>query len=149
MTTRSAVIPYTVSAFTHNRREVELISSLDRSDGYPGMISRPSDVAQIELFLRGSDGGLRHQYTYTNRHKDFTAVLYEDIQEKYGARILQDDTDSIVNGETKFFVFADDNQWGFHVLPIARRDEGLFMGRKVLFPFENDRSELDFFDGMK
>lgn len=147
--TRSAVIPYSVSAFTHNRREVELISSLHRSDSAPGAISRPSDVVQLDLFLRGSDGALRQQYGYSNRPQDYAAVLYEDIQAQYGERIPQDDTDSIVNGETKFFVFADDNHWGFHVLPVARRDEGLFLGRKALFPFETDQSELDFFDGMK
>lgn len=149
ITTRSAVIPYTVSAFTHNRREVELISSLRRSDSAPGAISRPSDVVQLDLFLRGSDGTLRQQYSYNNRSQDYKSVLYEDIRAQYGERIPQDDTDSIVNGETKFFVFADDNHWGFHVLPVARRDEGLFLGRKALFPFETDKSELDFFDGMK
>ncbi|MOA66237.1 hypothetical protein D3C78_1929250 [compost metagenome] len=54
-----------------------------------------------------------------------------------------------MNGETKYFVFADDNHWGFYVLPIARQNEGLLLGRKELFPFESDRSELDFFDGTK
>lgn len=147
--TRSAAIPYTVSAFTHHRREVQLISSLRRSDSMPGTISRPSGVVQLDLFLRGSDDALRRQYSYMNASEDYRPVLYEDIQAQYGERIPQDDTDSIVNGETKFFVFADEHQWGFHVLPIARRDEGLFLGRKELFPFESDSSELDFFDGMK
>lgn len=147
--TRAAVIPYTVSAFTHNRREVELIGNLHRSDSAPGMISRPSEVAELELFLRGSEGSLRQQYSYRNRRQDYKPVLYEEIREQYGERIPQDDTDSIENGETKFFVFPDERQWGFHVLPIARRDEGLFLGRKELFPYESDSSELDFFDGMK
>ena len=147
--TRSAAIPYTVSAFTHHRREVELISSMRRSNSMPGTISRPSGVVQLDLFLRGSDDALRRQYSYINLPEEYTPVLYEDIRAQYGERIPQDDTDSIVNGETKFFVFADEHQWGFHVLPIARRDEGLFLGRKELFPFESDSSELDFFDGMK
>ena len=147
--TRAAVIPYTVSAFTHNRREVELIGNLHRSDSAPGKISRPSEAAELDLFLRGSEGSLRQQYRYRNRRQDFKPVLYEDIREQYGERIPQDDTDSIENGETKFFVFPDEHQWGFHVLPIARRDDGLFLGRKELFPYESDSSELDFFDGMK
>lgn len=147
--TRSAAIPYTVSAFTHHRREVQLISSLRRSDSMPGTISRPSGVVQLDLFLRGSDDALRRQYSYINSAEDYKPVVYEDIRAHYGERIPQDDTDSIVNGETKFFVFADEHEWGFHVLPIARRDEGLFLGRKELFPFESDSSELDFFDGTK
>lgn len=39
--------------------------------------------------------------------------------------------------------------WGFQVFPIARQDEQLYVGEQVLFPFEKDMSELDFFDGMK
>ncbi|MNC79228.1 hypothetical protein D3C75_1316510 [compost metagenome] len=54
-----------------------------------------------------------------------------------------------MNGETKFFVFADHQAWGFQVFPIARQAEQLYVGEQVLFPFENDMSELDFFDGMK
>lgn len=149
MTTQAAVIPYSVCALTHNGREVELISPLERSNGAPGMISRPSGAAQLELFLRGGDGTLRQRYIYHNRPEEYREVLFEDIHAQYGGRIRQDDTDSIVNGETKFFVFADESHWGFHVFPIARKDERLYVGRRELLPFENERSELDYFDGMK
>ncbi|MUG44343.1 molecular chaperone [Paenibacillus woosongensis] len=149
ITNHAAVIPYSVSAYTHDRRELELISSLERTNRVLGFISRPYHTQEIEFLLRGADGGLRHSYVYHNRTKDYQSVKYEDIQAVYGDKIPQDDTDSIVNGETKYFVFADDNHWGFYVLPIARQNEGLLLGRKELFPFESDRSELDFFDGTK
>ena len=49
----------------------------------------------------------------------------------------------------KFFVFAGEDHWGFHVVPVARRDEQLYLGTKEFFAFETDLSELDFFDGLK
>ncbi|HEY2492970.1 MAG TPA: molecular chaperone [Paenibacillus sp.] len=149
ITNYSAVIPYTVSAHTHNKQEKELISSLERSNRVLGSISRPFDTAEIEFFLHGSDGGLRQSYLYVNKVEDYRPVTHEEIHLAYDGKIPQDDTDSIVNGETKWFVFADDNHWGFHVLPIARRKDGLHLGRKQIFAFESDRSELDFFDGLK
>ncbi|MEN1990408.1 molecular chaperone [Paenibacillus hubeiensis] len=145
----AAVIPYKISAYTHNGREKALISSLDRSDGMPGSISRPSETTEVELYVSGSDGFLRHKLVYGNRPNMYKEVLYEDIRDQYQGKIPQDDTDSIVNGETKFFVFPDDRHWGFYVLPIARKNERLYLGPQKLFPFEPDLSELDFFDGMK
>lgn len=149
ITNQAAVIPYSVTAYTHNGREVGLIQHLNRSDGAPGSISRPSEVAEVELFLRGSDGVVRQKYKYMNQSKKYTAMLYEEIAKRLAGRIPQDDTDSIMNGETKFFVFADHEAWGFQVFPIARQAEQLYVGEQVFFPFENDMSELDFFDGMK
>ena len=145
----SSVIPYAVSAHTHNHQEKELISSLERSNRVLGSISRPFDTAEIEFFLHGSDGGLRHSYLYVNKIADYRPITHQEINLAYVDKIPQDDTDSIVNGETKWFVFADDNHWGFHVLPIARQKDGLHLGRKQIFAFESDLSELDFFDGLK
>lgn len=82
-----------------------LISSLDRSDGIPGSISRPFETAEVELYLSGSDGQLRQKFVYANRPDFYKEVLYEDIRDRYGDKIPQDDTDSIVNGETKFLCF--------------------------------------------
>ncbi|AWB43679.1 molecular chaperone [Paenibacillus sp. CAA11] len=146
---QAAMIPYAVSAYTHSGRQVELIRYLDPSNGSPGAVSRPSDVAEVELYLFGSDGQLRHKYSYYNQTNNYKPVLYEDIAKHLDGRIPQDDTDSIVNGETKFFVYADLQQWGFHVLPVARQADQLYLGKGVIFPFEQDVSELDFFDGFK
>lgn len=143
------MIPYAVSAYTHHGQEINLIHNLDRSDQAYGSISRPSDVREIELMIRGSEGSLRHKYICYNHQEKYTPVLYEEIHDKYQGRIPQDDTDSIMNGETKFFVFTDDTQWGFYVLPVARSHEALYLGQKQFFPFESEESELDFFDGLK
>lgn len=144
ITHEAAVIPYTVSAYSHNLRQKVLINSLERSDGLPGSISRPFETAEVELYVSGSDGTLRQKCVYVNRKENYEQVVYEDIQSRFGTKIPQDDTDSIMNGETKFFVFADHSHWGFHVLPVARRDEQLLLGHKRLFAYENESSELDF-----
>ncbi|UZM98292.1 hypothetical protein OL548_26805 [Lysinibacillus sp. MHQ-1] len=103
----------------------------------------------MNFFLTGSDPQAAHKYTYINRQENFVPVLYESIASNYFDKIPQDETDSIVNGEVKFFVFAGEDHWGFHVVPVARKEEQLMIGSKEFFAFETDLSELDFFDGLK
>ncbi|OXM85382.1 hypothetical protein [Paenibacillus rigui] len=143
------VIPYSVSAFTHDRQEKLLISSQERLNRVQGSVSRPIGTAEVEFYLAGADGEVRHKYVYAGDASRYRPIRHEDIAEAYGGKIPQDDTDSIVNGEAKYFVFAEANAWGFHVLPVARRDEQLYWGEKQFFAFENGLSELDFFDGRK
>jgi hypothetical protein len=149
ITHHAPMVPYSVSAFTHSRQEQLLISSQERLGHVQGSVSRPFNTAEVEFSLSGADGSVLHKYVYASDSASFKPIRYEDIAEAYGAKIPQDDTDSIVNGEVKFFVFAEDNAWGFYVLPVARRDEQLHLGKKQFFAFENDLSELDFFDGRK
>ncbi|WP_225445685.1 molecular chaperone [Paenibacillus arenosi] len=149
ITQEAPVVPYQLTAITHNRHEKVLMASHQRLDQVHGFISRPLDVAETEFYLKESDGELRRKLVYRNKPDSYRAVMYEEIARMYGHHILQDDTDSIVNGEAKFFVFAQDSNWGFHVVPISRKDEQLYIGKKEFFAFENDLSELDFFDGLK
>lgn len=149
VTNHAPVVPYAVSAFTHNRQEKLLISSLERLNQIHGSISRPWGVTEVEFFLTGSDNQTPYKYIYINRKEDFTPTLYENIAAQYQDKIPQDETDSITNGEVKFFVFAAEDHWGFHVVPVARREEQLFVGNKAFFAFETELSELDFFDGLK
>lgn len=149
VTNHAPVVPYEVSAFTHNRQEKLLISSLERLNQIHGSISRPWGVADVEFYLRGSESNTAYRYIYVNDAKSYTPVLFEAIAKQYQGKIPQNETDSIVNGEVKFFVFAGEDHWGFYVVPVARRDEQLYVGHKELFSFETDLSELDFFDGLK
>ncbi|MGE7022161.1 molecular chaperone [Solibacillus cecembensis] len=148
VTNQAPVVPYEVSAFTHNRQEKLLISSLERLNQIHGSISRPWGVIEVEFYLRDSEYNTSHKYVYFNRKENYVPVLYETIASYYQANIPQNETDYIKNGEVKFFVFAEEN-WGFHVVPVARIDEQLFLGKKEFFAFEPDLSELDFFDGLK
>ena len=150
MTNHAPVIPYAVSALTHNRQNKVLISSQERLNQIHGTISRPWGVTEVEFFLWRSDDTPSLKFIYFNHLEDFIPVIYEQIESFYSAdKIPQEETDSIANGEIKFFVFAGENHWGFHVVPVARRDEQLFIGNKEFFAFETDLSELDFFDGQK
>jgi hypothetical protein len=148
ITNHIPAIPYTVSAWTHTGREKELIASLE-SNRVRGSISRPSHAAEVEFFLTADGGKLRQRHVYRSRPEAFEPMPYEEIAVLYGRDIPQDDTDSIRNEETKYFVFVGDSRWGFYVVPITRRDELLHLGPKRFFAFENDLSELDFFDGTK
>lgn len=144
-------IPYSVSGFTHENKEVMLIFSLDRQQTN-GHLSRNSGIRQLELFLKDGAGNQKYRYIYENREKEYQKTTYEDIIAKYPSYrdcILQDETDVIEEGEVKFFVFAAKDQWGFFLVPVTRKDSILYLGRDAFYAFENDCWEMDFFDGMK
>ncbi|MEY8746882.1 molecular chaperone [Paenibacillus tundrae] len=142
------VVPYTISSLTHAGLEKNLIEGLNGKKT-SGFISRPSHVSEIEFNLTSMDGKQRGRYLYHNQPEAYEMKSYEEIAVKFGRFILQDDTDSIRNGESKFFVFAGEQRWGFVVVPVARKNEQLHLGPKKFFPFELETSELDFFDGSK
>ncbi|TYQ16928.1 UNVERIFIED_CONTAM: hypothetical protein Cloal_3509 [Acetivibrio alkalicellulosi] len=143
------VIPYSVSALTFNKQEKTLICSLERMTQARGFISRPIGVMEVEFYLKNSDGHLRHTHVYKNSFEEYKRVLADEITQEFKDNILQDDTDTIRNGEVRFFLYSHDKNWGFYVVPVARKDEHLYLGKKKFFPFEDDLSELDFFDGLK
>jgi hypothetical protein len=143
------VIPYSLSALTYNKQEKMLIYSLDKMNQVKGFISRPNGVMEIKFFLKSQAGILRQEFIYENDFsKDYEAIFAEDIGNRF-PEILQEDTDTIQNGETRFFLFAHDRNWGFYVVPVAREEDQLYLGKRKYFAFEDDLSELDFFDGLK
>ena len=142
-------IPYSVSAFTFNKQEKILICSLERMNQARGFISRPIGVQEIEFYLKSMEGNLRQTYVYKNNFNDYKVILPEEIIHEYPGKIFQEDTDTIRNGEVRFFLYTQDANWGLHVVPVARKDDQLYIGKKKFYAFENDLSELDFFDGLK
>ncbi|MBR3770849.1 MAG: molecular chaperone, partial [Clostridium sp.] len=145
------MIPYSVTGFTHENKEVQLIYSLDQEQRY-GYLSRNRGIRQLELLLKDGSGKLKFRYTYNNYERDYVPVTYEEIQDKYidyAEYIIQDDTDNISDTEVKFFVFAAKDQWGFFIVPITRQGTQLYLGREEFYGFENDIWEVDFFDGTK
>lgn len=148
---RMPSIPYSISGYTHENREVMLIYSLDRKQTY-GHLSRNSAIRQLELFLKDGSGNLKYRYIYDNREENYIKTTYEEVEEKYinyRECLRQDDMDDIVEGEVKFFIFAAKDQWGFFLVPVTRRDSFLYLGREAFYAFENDHWEMDFFDGTK
>jgi hypothetical protein len=143
------VIPYQLSALTYNKQEKMLIYSLDKMNQVKGFISRPLRVMELKFFLKNQDGLLKQEFVYENDFKDYTVTCPENISEQFPDKIYQEDTDTIQNGEARFFLFAHERNWGFHVVPIARAQDQLYIGKKKYFAFEDELSELDFFDGLK
>ena len=67
----------------------------------------------------------------------------------YRGTVIQEETDTIVEGEMKFFVWVSRKRWGFVVLPVLRDGDLLYKGEETFFDFEDDTWELNFFDGKK
>jgi hypothetical protein len=143
------VIPYSINAITFTAEEKKIIPSQIRIDKAKGNISKPLSAREIKFYLKSDEGVLKKEYIYINDPKKYKAMVVDDIINQYPDKISQKDTDTIRNGAVKFFLFADDNSWGFFVLPICRRDEQLYIGEKKHFAFEDDLSKLDYFDGLK
>ena len=146
--TKQPILPYVISAYTHTGEDKVLIHSLDKKHIY-GHISRFMERIVLKLYLKDTNGNIRHEYEYDNRPEDFKRTTYEKIEVNYGKIISQDETDNIINEEVKFFVWARPKEWGFSVLPILRHEEGLYIGKEVFYLFENDEWETNFFDGLK
>ncbi|MCH5343804.1 MAG: molecular chaperone [Acetatifactor sp.] len=143
-----AAFPYIVTAITHTGEEKVLIQSLDRNN-IRGFISRNMADLTLQLYLKDASQNVRYKYNYSVNAGDFVTAEADDILEKYHGEILQDDLDSIVNRELKFFVLGDEERWGFVVVPVLRKEEQLMLGPDHFFLFETDSWLTNFFDGTK
>lgn len=144
-------IPYSISAYTHEQEEKQLIYNLEQEKIY-GTISRNKNMEQLELFLRDGDSKLKHRFLYQNDSKEYTPKTYEEIRNIYliyQEFLIQEETDTIANNEVKFFVFAAKEQWGFYLVPVTREGTQLYLGKEAFYPFENNAWEVNFFDGEK
>lgn len=143
-----ASLPFIITVDTHTGNQKTLIHSLDKHSK-KGNISRSMDKLTLKLYLKDTDENTRCEYIYNCNYDDFVLITYDEIYNQYGEIILQEDTDSIVSGEVKFFVWADDDRWGFHVLSVLRKDGDLMLGQNKFFSFESDLWVKNFFDGLK
>ncbi len=138
--------PYIVTAITHTGEEKNLIKSLDREQTW-GYISRNMTDLTLQLFLKDLNGQQRYKYNCSFNRKDFRPAEAEEIVEKYQGQIIQDDVDSIVEKELRSFVLADEERWGFLVVPVLRKEERLMLGPDQFFLFETEDWLTNFFDG--
>lgn len=147
ITSNEAISPYAITSLEYNKNEKVIIECKENLKKLGGYISRPIEAQEIEFYLKDDMNNIKQTYTYKNNIDDYEYITPEKILEKYENKILQDDTDTIINEEVRFFIFSNNTIWGFCVLPILRRNDQLYIGKEVYFPFENDLSEKDFFDG--
>lgn len=142
------VLPYTVSALTHNGREVELVNGFLREDE-TRFVSRNLEDVTLQLFLKDTEGKVRYHFHFDCEPESFREVTYEDIRNTYGNSILQKETDSIVNREIRFFAWKRCREWGYVIVPVYRKEERLYLGMEQFYPFEHEGWVKNFFDGMK
>ena len=140
-------LPYRLTGFTHNGEEVELI---DGSRGIShGELSRNMDNLTLMLYLKDQEGNNRYNFTYTCTQDEFEPKTQEEIEAIYGSHIPQDDTDTIIHREAKFFIWSEPKEWGFMIVPVYREGETLMLGKEKFQSFENDGWMNSFFDGTK
>lgn len=148
ITNEHAAFPYMVTAITHTGEEKILIRRLDRKNIH-GYISRNMADLTLQLYLKDISGTVRYKYNCSVRPEQFQPVEAEEIVEKYEGTIAQDDVDSIVERELRFFVVADETRWGFVVIPVMRKTEQLMLAEEQFFLFETESWLTNFFDGTK
>lgn len=141
-------LPYEIMALTHENKEKVLIKSLDRED-HIGYISRFKIGKQLDLYLSDEQGKRLKTYYFEYDTAKFQKTTQEEMDRNYPNTVIQEETDIIVEGEMKFFVWVSRKRWGFVVLPILREGELLYKGEETFFDFEDDTWELNFFDGRK
>ncbi|MDR0490393.1 MAG: hypothetical protein LBH28_04000 [Oscillospiraceae bacterium] len=140
-------LPYVLTARTHNGDPVTLIKSLDR-EHMSGMVSRYIAASEVELTLGDTRGNEKYKFLMSCDPASFQKATYDQIETRYGGHIPQEDVDTIENGEVRYFVWADAGQWGFSLVPVARRDEDLHIGPQQLRSFENESWMVNYFDGL-
>lgn len=148
ITHEQAAFPYMVTAFTHTNQEVTLIHSLDR-ENTSGFISRNMADLTLKLYLKDLEGRQRYIYNCSCDPDKFSNQKAEEIVSRYSGQIRQDDLDDIVDRELKFFILADEDRWGFTVVPVLRREGQLQLGPDQFFRFETEGWVTNFFDGTR
>lgn len=145
---RVGSLPYEIMAYTHENKEKILIRSLDARD-HIGYISRFHIGNQLDLYLYDGQGRRLKTYYFSYDTAKFEKTTQKEIDGLYAGTVIQEETDTILEGEMKFFVWVSRERWGFTVLPILRDQEALYTGDETFFDFEDDTWELNFFDGRK
>ncbi|MBE6091122.1 MAG: molecular chaperone [Clostridium beijerinckii] len=142
---KKPTLPYLLTAYTHAGEQKTLIKGREINKGF---ISRFMDRILLKLYLKDSNDNVKYEYNYQFNEEELEKTNAKKIGERY-PNINQHETDNIENNEVKFFVWEEEELWGFYVLAILRKEEELYIGQEKFFYFENDRWERNFFDGLK
>ena len=143
------IIPYSISAMDFIGNQNVIIENGEKLTQATGSIVKPLSAREVKFYLKNVEGELQKEYVYENQSVNYEEIVVEDLLDKYEGKINQEDTDPIQNNEVKYFVFTAEDKWGFYVLPVCRLNEQLHIGKKNYFSFEDDLSNLNFFDGLK
>ncbi|OOM74742.1 molecular chaperone [Clostridium sp. BL-8] len=142
---KTPTLPYVLTAYTHTGEQKTLIKGREINKGF---ISRFMDRILLKLYLKDNNDNVKYEYNYQFNEEELEKTDAKIIGQRY-SNISQHETDNIENNEVKFFVWEEEELWGFYVLAILRKEEELYIGKETFFYFENDKWERNFFDGLK
>ena len=92
------------------------------------------DRILLKLYLKDSNDNVKYEYDYQFNKEELEKTDAKTIGEMY-PNINQHETDNIENNEVKFFVWAEEELWGFYVLAVLRKDEELIYGKRKILLF--------------
>lgn len=141
------IVPYTLSAHKYTGEEIELIRIGERAGKNAGYIKKISTTEILPLFLKNKENELKKTYTYINKINEYEETDEIEVIESLNGAFTQETLDDIYNGETKFFIYTDENYWGFYLTAVKRDENQLYLGKTEYFSFEEDITTISFFDG--
>ena len=140
------LVPYSVWVEKYDGKKVEMIQTSRKADILVGQIDKKSSAEELKIYVYNAEGELKKEMIYKNED-DYEEMDAQEILPEFVNIISQNDTDTIQNDTVRFFVYTDLNNWGFFVVPIQRKSDQLYLGRKQYFPYEDNLSENSYFDG--
>ena len=140
------LVPYSVWTEKYNGEMVELIRTARKAQIMVNYIDKSSSAMEFKVYVHNAEGEKKKELVYKNINeydeKDAVEILFE-----YEGILTQNDTDTIQNEITRFFIYTDLNNWGFYIVPIKRTNDQLFLGKKKYFSYENNLNDISYFDG--
>ena len=140
------LVPYSVWVEKYDGEKVEMIQTSRKADILIGQIDKKISAEELKIYVYTAEGELKKELIYKNED-DYEEMDAQDILPEFINIISQNDTDTIQNDTVRFFIYTDLNNWGFFVLPIQRKSDQLYLGRKEYFPYEDNLKENSYFDG--
>lgn len=140
------LVPYSVWTEKYNGEMIELIRTARKAQVMVNYIDKSSSAMEFKVCVHNAEGEKKKELVYKNINeydeKDAIEILFE-----YEGILTQNDTDTIQNEITRFFIYTDLNNWGFYIVPIKRTNDQLFLGKKKYFSYENNLNDISYFDG--
>lgn len=140
------LVPYSVWTEKYNGEMIELIRTARKAQVMVNYIDKSSSAMEFKVCVHNAEGEKKKELVYKNineyNEKDAVEILFE-----YEGILTQNDTDTIQNEITRFFIYTDLNNWGFYIVPIKRTNDQLFLGKKKYFSYENNLNDISYFDG--
>ena len=140
------LVPYSVWVEKYDGEKVEMIQTSRKADILIGQIDKKISAEELKIYVYTAEGELKKEMIYKNED-NYEEMDAQEILPEFTNIISQNDTDTIQNSTVRFFVYTDLNNWGFFVVPIQRKSDQLYLGRKEYFPYEDNLSENSYFDG--